>query len=118
MVHQRHSDEGSLKLLREIKLELADGPEIRAACCSVGVHDATCSSWCRFGGVFRSQLSELRSLEKYNAPLKRIMAPLELDRQILKHNLSYPRAWRRVGFVGPPLATARSLSRWSAQSAR
>ena len=42
----------------------------------------------------RSQLSEMRSLEKENTRLKKIVAELELDKLILKESLSYlkPRA--------------------------
>ena len=41
----------------------------------------------RFGGMGRSQLAELRSLEKENARLKKIVAELELDKLILKESL-------------------------------
>ena len=42
----------------------------------------------------KSQLSELRSLERENVGLKKILAELELDKLILKESLSYltPRA--------------------------
>ena len=48
----------------------------------------------RFGGMGKSQLSELRSLERENVGLKKILAELELDKLILKESLSYlkPRA--------------------------
>ena len=37
----------------------------------------------------KSQMSELRSLEKENARLKKIVAELELDKPILKESLAY-----------------------------
>ena len=37
----------------------------------------------------RSQLSEMRSLEKENTRLKRIVAELELDKLILRESLTY-----------------------------
>ena len=42
----------------------------------------------------RSHLSEMRSLEKENVRLKKIVAELELDKLILKESLNYlkPRA--------------------------
>ena len=42
----------------------------------------------------RSQLSELKSLEKENQRLKKIVADLELDKLILKESLDFlkPRA--------------------------
>ena len=58
--------------------------------------DATYYNWRkRFGGMGRSQLSEMRSsLEKENTRLKRIVAELELDKLILRESLTYlkPRA--------------------------
>ena len=95
MARKRYSDEDFLKLLREIELKLADGDDVRTAC--RGVSDATYYNWRRrFGGVGKSQLSELRSLQKENARLKKIVAELELelDKLILKQSLNYlkPRA--------------------------
>ncbi len=95
MARKRYSDEDILKLLREIELKLADGDYVRTACRGVGVSDATYYNFrCRFGGMGNSQLSELRSLEKENARLKKILAELELDKLILKEVLNYlkPRA--------------------------
>ena len=37
----------------------------------------------------RSQLSELKALEKENQRLKKIVADLELDKLILKENLDF-----------------------------
>lgn len=52
--------------------------------------DATYYNWRkRYGGMGRSQLSELKGLEKENARLKRIVAELELDKLILKESLDY-----------------------------
>jgi len=96
MARKRYSDEDILKLLREIELKLADGDDVRTACRGVGVSDATYYHWRRrFGGMGKSQLSELRSLEKENARLKKIVAELELDKLILKESLNYlkPRAY-------------------------
>ena len=90
MARKRYSDEDILKLLREIELKLADGDDVRRACRSVGVSDATYYNWRRrFGGMGRSQLSELRGLEKENDRLKKIVAELELDKLILKESLNH-----------------------------
>ncbi|QPH53207.1 transposase [Pontivivens ytuae] len=72
MARKRHSDEDVLKLLREIELKLTAGDDVASACRSVGISDATYYNWRkRFGGMGRSQLSELKSLEKENARLKK-----------------------------------------------
>ena len=90
MARKRHSDEDILKLLREIELKLTAGDDVASACRSVGISDATYYNWRRrFGGMGRSQLSEMKSLEKENARLKRIVAELELDKLILKESLNY-----------------------------
>lgn len=95
MARKRHSDEDVLKLLREIELKLTAGADVASACRSVGISDATYYNWRkRFGGMGRSQLSEMKSLAKENARLKKIVAELELDKLILKESLNYlkPRA--------------------------
>ena len=95
MARKRHSDEDVLKLLREIELKLTAGDDVASACRSVGISDATYYNWRRrFGGMGRSQLSEMKSLEKENARLKKIVAELELDELIVKESLNHlkPRA--------------------------
>ena len=95
MARKWYSDEDILKLLREIELRLAEGSDVQSACRGVGVSDAIYYNWHRrFGGMGKSQLAELRSLEKENARLKKIVAELELDKLILMESLSYlePRA--------------------------
>ncbi len=95
MARKRHSDEDVLKLLREIELKLTAGDDVASACRSVGISDATYYNWRkRFGGMGRSQLSELKNLAEENARLKKIVAELELDKLILKESLNYlkPRA--------------------------
>jgi transposase-like protein len=95
MARKRYSDEDVLKLLREIELKLTDGSDVALACRSVGISDATYYNWRkRFGGMGRSQLLEMRSLEKENVRLKKIVAELEFDKLILKESVAFlkPRA--------------------------
>ncbi len=90
MARKRYSDEDILKLLREIELNLAAGNDVVSACRSVGISDARYYNWRkRFGGMGRSQLSELKALEKENGRLKKIVAELELDKLILKESLDF-----------------------------
>ena len=78
MARKRYSDEDILKLLREIELKLTAGDDVASACRSVGISDATYYNWRkRFGGMGRAQLSEMKSLAKENARLKKIVAGLE-----------------------------------------
>jgi len=90
MARKRYSDEDCLRLLREIELQLAAGSDVPMACRSAGISDATFYNWRRkFGGMGRSQLSELKALQKENGRLKKIVADLELDKLILKESLDF-----------------------------
>ena len=86
MARKRYSDEDCLRLLREIELQ-ADVP---SACRSAGISDATYYNWRqKFGGMGRSQLAEMKALEKENRRLKKIVAELELDKLVLKESLDF-----------------------------
>ncbi len=90
MARKRFSNEDILNLLRQIELSLASGSDIRTACRSAGVSDATYYNWRkRYGGMGKTQLQELKCLEKENSRLKKIVAELELDKLILKESLDY-----------------------------
>ena len=90
MARKRHSDEDCLKILRQVELDLAGGADVAKACRSAGISDATYYTWRKkFGGMARSQLSELKALEKENQRLKKIVADLELDKLILKESLDF-----------------------------
>ena len=90
MARKRYSDEDVLNPLRQIELSLAPGSSIETTCRSAGVSDATYYNWRkRYGGMGKSQLQELKGLEKENTRLKRIVADLELDKLILKESLDY-----------------------------
>ncbi|MEW7010042.1 transposase [Lentilitoribacter sp. EG35] len=90
MARKRYSDEDVLRLLREIELNLASGSDVASACRSAGVSDATYYNWRkRFGGMAKSQLSEMKALEKENGRLKKIVAELELDKLILRESLDF-----------------------------
>ncbi len=90
MARKRYSDEDLLKLLREIEVRLASGSDVATACRAAGISDATYYTWRKkFGGMARSQLSEMKALEKENQRLKKIVADLELDKLILKESLDF-----------------------------
>lgn len=75
MARKLYWNEDILKLLGKIELKLAEGRDVQTACRAVVVSDVTYHNWRRiFGGMARSQLSELRNLEKESARLKMIVA--------------------------------------------
>lgn len=90
MARKRHSDEDILKLLREIEVHVHSGMDVVSACRKASVSDKTYYVWRKkFGGMGRSQLSEMKSLQKENDRLKKIVAELELDKLILKESLDF-----------------------------
>lgn len=90
MARKKHSDEEVLKILREIEVHLAGGADVATACRTAGISDATYYTWRKkFGGVSRSHLTELKSLQKENERLKKIVADLELDKLILKESVDF-----------------------------
>ena len=90
MARKRYSDEDIINLLRQIELSLASGSDVATACRSAGVSDATYYNWHkRYGGMGKSQLTELKGLEKENVQLKKIVAELELEKLILKESIDY-----------------------------
>jgi len=91
MARKRYSDEDVLKLLREIDVHL----DVVSACRKAGISDKSYYYWRKkFGGLSRSQVSEMKLLKKENERLKKIVADLQLDKVILKESLDHlkPRA--------------------------
>jgi putative transposase len=90
MARKRHSDEDCLRLLRETEVHLAGGSDVETACRALGVSDATYDTCHKtFGGMGRPQLAELKTLQRENQRLKKIVADLELDKLILKESLDF-----------------------------
>ena len=90
MTRKRFTEEAALDLLRQIDLDLASGSTVEMAIRTAGISEATYYKWRKhYGGVGKSQLRELRVMEKENARLKQIVAELELDKLILKESLDY-----------------------------
>ena len=95
MARKRYSYEDVLKLSREINVHLHDGLDVVSACRKAGISDKSYYYWPKkFGGLSRSQVSEMKSLKKENERLKKIVADLQLDKLILKESLDHlkPRA--------------------------
>ena len=71
MVRKRVWDEDILRLLCEIELSLASGADVATACRTAGVRDATYCTWRkRFDGMGRSEMANLKALQKENDRLK------------------------------------------------
>ena len=65
MAMRRYSDEDAPKILREIDVHLHDGLDVVSSCRKAGISDNTYYCWRKkFGGMGRSQLSEMRALKR------------------------------------------------------
>ena len=90
MARKRYSDEDALKVLREIDVHLNDVLNVVSSCRKAGISDKTYYHWRKkFGGMGRSQLSEMRALRKENERLKKILTELLLYKLILKESLDF-----------------------------
>ena len=85
MKRTRHSAEQIIHKLREAEAELAGGVNIAQVCQKMGVSEATFHRWRnQFGGMKAESMKRLKELEEENRRLKRAVADLILDKQILK----------------------------------
>jgi len=76
-----HGEEQILRALRQAEV----GAKVSEICREHGISDATFYIWKKkYSGLGWSELSELRQLREENAKLKRLVADLSLDRQILR----------------------------------
>ena len=90
MARKRYSDEDALGVLCEIDVHLHDGLDVVSSCRKAGISDKTYYYWRKkFGGIGRSQLSEMRVLRKENERLKKILTELQHDKLIPKESLDY-----------------------------
>ena len=85
MVKRKHSIEQIIGKLREIEVELAQGRSVAEVCRSLGVTEQTYYRWRKeYGGLKMDQAKRLKVLEQENTRLRRAVADLTLDKQILQ----------------------------------
>ena len=85
MPRKGHSPEQVLNKLRQVEVAVAGGKSVGQAVREIGVTDHTYYRWRRdYGGINLDQAKRLKKLERENARLKRTVADLALDKQILK----------------------------------
>ena len=85
MPRKGHSPEQVLNKLRQVEVAVAGGMSVGVAVREIGVTDHTYYRWRReYGGLDLDQAKRLKKLEQENARLKRTIADLALDKQILK----------------------------------
>ena len=82
---KRHSPEQIIARLREADAMLASGSSIAQVIQKLEVSEQTYHRWRnQYGGMKAAEAKRLKELEQENARLKKAVADLTLDKQILK----------------------------------
>ena len=82
---KRYKPEQIVTLLRQIEVEVANGKTTPQACREAQITAQTYYRWRKeFGGLKLDQAKRLKELEKENARLKRLVAELSLEKQVLR----------------------------------
>jgi putative transposase len=85
MVRKPYTPEQIINKLREAEIQINQGVSIAEASRKLGVTEQTYYRWRKeYGGLRIEQAKKLKSLEKENARLKKLVADLSLDNAILK----------------------------------
>ena len=85
MPKKRFSPEQIIATLRQIEVQLAQGKSIALACKDAAISEQSYFRWRKeYGGVPVEQAKRLKDLERENARLRRLVADLSLEKQILK----------------------------------
>jgi transposase-like protein len=79
------STEKVVAKLRQIEIQLAQGKSLALACKEAEISEQSYYRWRKeYGGVGVEQAKRLKDLERENACLRRLVADLSLEKQILK----------------------------------
>ena len=85
MAKKGYAPEQIINKLREAELLLQQGATVATISKTIGVSSHTYYRWRKeYGGLRVDQAKKLKTLEKENARLKRLVADLSLDNTILK----------------------------------
>jgi transposase-like protein len=82
---KRHSTEEIITKLRRVETLTAEGSTVALAVREIGVTEVTYYRWRKtYADIGKPEVRRLRELEKENARLKKLVADLSLDNDILK----------------------------------
>ena len=107
---RRVSPEQVVVMLRQIEVQLAQGKSLALACKEAGVSEQSPYRWRKeYGGLQLNQARRMKDLERENSRLRRLVADLSLEKQVLKDvasgNLGAPSdAGRRLKASGRSMA--------------
>ncbi|MCP4375086.1 MAG: transposase [bacterium] len=84
MKRKRHTPQQVVRKLQEARAALSAGRELAAICQMLGISEQTYYRWKKkYGGMKAEEAKRLALLEEENSRLKKLVADLSLDKQIL-----------------------------------
>ncbi len=85
MPKKRFSPEQIVVVLRQIEVLMSQGKAAPVACREAGISQQSYYRWRKeYGGLEVDQAKRMKELERENTRLKRLVADLSLEKQILK----------------------------------
>ena len=85
MAQKKYTTEQIIVILRGVELKCSQGSTVASAVRAAGITEMTYYRWRKeYGGMSTSEAQKLKELEKENGRLKRLVADLSLENQILK----------------------------------
>ena len=81
---QKTSAEQVVLKLRQIEVQTAQGKSLAVACKEAEISEQSSDRWRReYGGLQVDQARKMKDLERENARLRRLVADLSLEKQVL-----------------------------------
>jgi putative transposase len=88
MPRKHYKPEEVIKLIRLVEIEIGQGKTTSQACKQLGFTEQSYYRWRKeYGGLQINQAKRLKALEKENSRLKKMVADLSLDKDILNEAL-------------------------------
>ena len=85
MPKKRFSAEQVVLVLRQIEVLMSQGKAAPVACREAGISQQSYYRWRKeYGGLELDQAKRMKDLERENVSLKRLVADLSLEKQVLK----------------------------------
>jgi transposase-like protein len=85
MAKRRYPAQEIVTVLRQVEVAMANGKTTPHACRESGITEQTYYRWRKeYGGLKLEQAKRIKDLERENSRLKRLVAELSLEKQILQ----------------------------------
>ena len=87
---KRFTPEQIVSKLRQADVELGKGQTVKEVCREIEVTDQTYYRWRqKYGGMSPSLIKDLKTLQKENQRLRKIIADQRIDMEIMKEAIEY-----------------------------